>query len=146
MHLYVRLNDIRNLALQKSYYTSQFQTKSIIRTTNKSVLCNLFCVMKLCGVVTVIRICVIHVMSRGLLCVFCIHYVIRRIIVYGNMLCKKVVFRNERLLCIMNYMLLLSDILNSIRICVVTALHSIIKLAKWKLFRILLSCSTGLLY
>ena len=42
-----------------------------------------------------------HVMSRGLLCIFCIHYVIRRIIVYGNMLCKKVVFRNEKLLCIM---------------------------------------------
>ena len=101
MHLYVRLKDIRNWALQKSYYTSQFQTKSIIRTTNKSVLCNLFCVMKLCGVVTVIRICVIHVMSRGLLCIFCIHYVIKIIIVYGNMLCKKVVFRNEKLLRMM---------------------------------------------
>lgn len=54
------------------------------------------------------------------------------------MLCKKVVFRNEKLLCIMNCMLLLSDILNSIRICVVTALHSIIKLAAWKLFHMTL--------
>lgn len=114
MHLYVRLNDIRNWALQKSYYTSQFQTKSIIRTTNKSVLCNLFCVMKLCVVVTVIHICVFHVMSRGLLCIF-IHYVIRIIIAYGNMLYKKVVFRNEELLYVVKLYKAVTVV--SLRVC-----------------------------
>lgn len=101
MHFCVRFNVTRSLFLYGSYNIFQFQPRIVICTTNKSVLCNLFCVMKLCGVVTVIRICVIHVISRGLLCILCIHYVIRRIIVYGNMLCKKVVFRNEKLLRMM---------------------------------------------